>query len=382
MLGLTSFPIRRCAAIMAVGLVAFIVYLWFFGDFPGFIKVLSTLDLKNYAMFYSLAIFSVVLAVFFDSLIWHSLLDALNVNIKFRRIMLYNWIGNFVEMIIPCETVCGEATRIYLSQREPEGSVGISSATVISSRMLSTFVYTGGLIIGFIALALTHTVPFYLLSIVALITAGTAGIMVIILYIAFKEGAAERLVSILMHVIRVIIKKPIWLEKEKESLQKTLFSFSEAFRTYRKKPKLLIKPSIFAIIAWMFNLVVYLMVFYSLGFSAINILDLATIYCVAATVETLTAGFPVGAVEITLVNMFALYGVPIAIAVAATTLSRLLTFWIQVLIGYPLINLIGLKPSLANSLRKGSPEPKIPPLDIQANPQKKGQRQSAVISAF
>lgn len=356
----TTFPTRRSISIMIVGLVAFILYLLFFGDFVGFLKVLSTLDLRNYALFYSLAIFAVVLAVFFDSLVWYSLLDALHAKIKFRKVMLYNWIGNFVEMVIPCETVCGEATRIYLAQREPDNNVGISSATVISSRLLSTFVYTGGLIIGFVALALTHTIPGYLLTLVAFIIFGTAGIMTIILYIAFKEGAAERLVNVLMHVVRIVIKRPSKLEQEKESLQKTLFSFSEVFRTYRKKPRLLVKPAFFAFVAWFFNLVVYLMVFYSLNFNGINLLDLATIYCVAATVETLTAGFPVGAVEITLINMFSLYGVPVAIAAAATTLSRLLTFWCQVLIGYPLINFAGLKSSVNNSLHKGNSETKIP----------------------
>jgi uncharacterized protein (TIRG00374 family) len=350
---------RKSILVMVIGLVAFIMYLVFFGDFLGFLEVLSNLDLENYALFYSLAILSVVLAVFFDSLIWHSLLDALNVKIKFRRVMLYNWIGNFVEMIIPCETVCGEATRIYLAQREPETNLGISSATVISSRLLSTFVYTSGLIIGFVALALTHTISGYLLTVVAFITIGTAVVMTAILYVAFKEGAAERIVNLLMHVIRIIIKRPAKLEQEKESLQKTLFYFSEAFKTYRKKPRLLIKPAFFAVLAWGFNLIVYLMVFYSLGFTKIGLLDLATIYCVASTVETLTAGFPVGAVEITLINMFALYGVPVAIAVAATTLSRLLTFWCQVLIGYPLINLAGLKNYVTNGLNKEAAEPKI-----------------------
>ncbi|MCW4029746.1 MAG: flippase-like domain-containing protein [Candidatus Bathyarchaeota archaeon] len=354
-----NYPNRKSLALLAVGLVAFILYLLFFGDFAGFISLLSTLDLKNYAIFYSLAILAVVLAVFFDSLIWYNLLNALRVQIRFRRIMLYNWIGNFVEMVIPCETVCGEATRIYLAQREPQADVGVSSATVISSRMLSTFVYTGGLIIGFIALALSHTIPSFLLTIVTLITAGTVTILAAILYLAFKEGAAEKLVNFLMRIIAVIVKRPAKQEQEKENLQKALFSFSEAFRTYRKNPRMLIKPAIFAVIAWFCNLMVYLMIFYSLGFSQIGILDLATVYCVASTVETLTAGFPVGAVEITLINLFSLYGVPVAIAVAATTLSRLITFWCQVLIGYPLINLLGLKPSMTLSIQSDPIMPQV-----------------------
>ena len=100
---------------------------------------------------------------------------------------------------------------------------------------------------------------------------------------------------------------------------------------------------VFAVIAWFFSLLVYLMVFYSLKFTSITLLDLAAVYSISSTVETLTAGFPVGAVEITMINLYALYGVPVAIAAAATTLTRLITFWCQVLIGYPLINFMGIE---------------------------------------
>jgi uncharacterized protein (TIRG00374 family) len=353
---------RKSIVLMILGLIAFILYLLFFGDFPGFLTLLSTLNFTNYAIFYSLAILCVVMAVFFDSLIWHSLLDALKINIKFRRIMLYNWIGNFVEMILPCQTVCGEATRIYLAQREPENDAGISSATVITSRLISTLVYTGGLIVGFIALLINGWVTSYLVLLVTLVTVGTASVVAIILYIALKEGAAERLVDILMTIIRFIIKKPSWLEKEKENLQKTLLSFSLSFKTYRTHPKLLLKPLFFAIIAWTFSLLVFLMVFYALGYPEISIFSLATVFSVTSTVETLTAGFPVGAVEITMVNMFSLYGVPLATAAAATTLTRLITFWCQVLIGYPLINIAGLKASVAKSVQ--NTEPPLPSPEI------------------
>ena len=102
----------------------------------------------------------------------------------------------------------------------------------------------------------------------------------------------------------------------------------------------------------MFNLVVYLMIFYSLNFTAISLVDLATVYCIITTVETVTAGIPVGAVEVTMVSMFSVLGVPIAIAGAATTIARLLTYWCQVLVGYPLINWVGAKFHFKSSLRQ------------------------------
>ena len=356
MSGLNYFVGRKSIAVMIFGLTAFIAYLVFFGDFEGFLTVLSTVNLADYAVFYSLAIAAVVLAVFFDSLIWYYLMDGLNVKMKFTKVMLYNWIGNFVEMVIPCETVCGEATRIYLAQKEPQSNTGISAATVISSRMLSTFVYTAGLLAGFAALALTRQLPIYLLAPVVLVSAGTATVIIAVLYIALKDGAAERFVNLLMRAVAVIVKNPAKLEGRKESLQKTLFSFSETFKTYKKKPRLLVKPVIFAVIAWFFSLLVYLMVFYALNFTRISLLDLATVYSISSTVETLTAGFPVGAVEITMINLYSMYGVPVAVAAAATTLTRLLTFWCQVLIGYPLVNFLGMKGSVADSVLESTPQ--------------------------
>ena len=348
---------RKSIIFTLLGLVGFTLYLYFFVGIDSLLQLLGMLDLYQYAAYYSIAIVALILAVIFDSLIWHSLLQTLSVKIKITKVILYNWIGNFVEMIIPCETVCGEMTRIYLSQKESQNNTGIAAATVITSRIISTFVYTSGLIIGFASLALTRQLPVYLLTPVILVSIGTIAAIGAILYIALKEGAAERLVNVLMRIIKIIVKNPKRVEQQKEKLRKSLFSFSEAFLTYKKHPKVLIKPIIFAVTAWIFSLVVYLMVFYSLNFTAISLLDLAAVYCIATTVETLTAGFPVGAVEITMINLYALYGVPVAIAGAATTLSRLITFWSQLVVGYPLIQFIGAKPLIENSIKmEGLPE--------------------------
>jgi uncharacterized protein (TIRG00374 family) len=330
----------------------------YFVGLDSLFTLLSSLNLYQYSLYYSIAICALVLSIFFDSLIWHSLLQPLDIKITARKLMLYNWVGNFVEMVIPCETVCGEVTRIYLSQKETNNNTGTAAATVITSRMISTFVYTGGLLIGFVSLILTHQLPMYLLTPVILVSVGTVGAIGAILYIALKEGAAEKLVNFLTRIIKIVTKNQASVEKRKEKLQESLYSFSEAFKTYKKYPKFLLKPVIFAVIAWMFSLIVYLMVFYSLNYTGISLLDLATVYCIATTVETLTAGFPVGAVEVTMINLYSLYGVPIVIAAAATTLSRLLTFWCQVLVGYPMVQWLGLKPLIQKSMEQEELIPK------------------------
>jgi uncharacterized protein (TIRG00374 family) len=224
---------------------------------------------------------------------------------------------------------------------------------VIGSRIISTFVYSGGLLVGFIALLLTRQLPIYLLTPVILVLIGTAGVIAVVFVVALKEGAVEKIVNVSLWIARRIIKNPVRLEGLREKIHHALSSFSEVFKTFKAHPRYLIKPVIYAVAAWLFNIVVYLMIFYSLNFTGISLIDLATVYCIITTVETLTAGFPVGAVEVTLINLFSVYGVPIAVAGAATTISRLLTFWCQILVGYPLVEWIGAKSLIKASIKTG-----------------------------
>ena len=336
---------------MALGLVAFILYLWFFVGFDGLFSLLSNLNVYQYSLFFSLAVVALFLAVIFDSLIWHSLLNSLSVKVKLRKIVLYNWIGNFIELIIPSATIGGEVARIALAQKETKNDTGIAAATVLSSRIISSLVYSSGLFVGFISLLLTRQLPIYLITPVILVTAGTAGVIAVIFIVAFKKNAVEKIVNVSMWITRRLIKNPVKLEGLREKIHHALSSFSEVFKTFKAHPRYLIKPVIFAVVAWMFNLVVYLMIFYSLNFTGISMVDLATVYCIVTTVETLTAGFPVGAVEVTMTSLFSLYGVPIAVAGAATTLTRLLTFWCQIIVGYPLVEWIGAKSLIKGNLQ-------------------------------
>jgi glycosyltransferase 2 family protein len=344
---------RKSVAFMVLGLVAFILYLWFFVGFDGLFTLLSKLNVYQYSLFFSLAVGSLFLAVVFDSLIWHSLLGSLSVKVKLRKIILFNWIGNFVELVVPSATVGGEVARIVLAQKETKHDAGIAAGTVIGSRIISTFVYSGGLFVGFLVLLFTHQMPIYLLTPVILVAIGTAGVLGVVFLLAFKESAANKIVSISVWLARRVTKNPLKIEALREKMHNSLSSFSEVFRTYKANPRYLIKPAIFAIAAWLFNVIVYLMIFYSLNFTGISIIDLATIYCLVTTVETVTAGFPVGAVEVTMTSLFSVYGVPIAVAGAATTLTRLLTFWCQVLIGYPLVEWIGVKSLIKSNIAAG-----------------------------
>jgi len=333
----------RSAIFMLAGSIAFAAYLWFIVGVSSLFDLFSQLDLGKYSLYYSIAILALFMSVFFDSMIWHSLLQSMKVKMKLRKIVLYNWIGNFVEMVIPCETVCGEVTRMYLAKKDTNQNIGATAAPVITSRLLSTLVYTSGLLVGSLVLVTTQRMPTYLLGTLLLVSVASIGTIFAALYLVLKEEAAEKLVSLAMVFVKIVTKSKAAQEQQKENLRLSLYSFGEAFGTYKKRPKFLIKPIFYAVIAWSFTLLVYMMVFYSLDFMSISIVDLAMVYCVSSIVETLTAGFPVGAVEITMISLYSALGIPLVVAGAATTLTRLLTFWFQIIVGYPIFQITGLE---------------------------------------
>lgn len=328
---------------MVLGSIAFALYLWFFVGFNKLLSVLSRTDPLTYSLYYSFAILALLLSLLFDSMVWHDLLETLSVEIKLRRLVLYNWIGNFVEMVLPCETVCGEVTRIYLSQKESGENVGITAAPVVTARILNTVITSLGLVAGSIYLMLSGSMPVYIFSLLVFVSLGTISAIAIVLYLALNEGSAEKFVNVLARLAKIIAKKRVNIDHQKERIQKSLSSFSQSFKIYKEHPRYLLKPIFYAFVAWFLMLVVYLMVFYSLDFRGISIIDLAMVYCIAVSVEAVTAGLPIGAVEITMVNMYSAFGVPLAIAGAVTTLTRVLTFWCQAIAGYPIVQWVGAK---------------------------------------
>ena len=281
---------------MVIGLTAFTLYLWFFVGFKGLFNLLSKLNVYQYSLFFSLAIVSLALAVVFDTLIWHSLLNSLSIKIKLRKLILYNWIGNFVESVIPSATVGGELTRIVLSQKDTKNDPGIAAGAAIGSRIISTFVYSAGLLVSLSLLLFFHQLPIYLLTPIILVAIGTAAVLAFVFVIAFKEGAGKKIVNFSLWIARRFTKNPATLGNLSEKISDALTSFSKVFRTFKANPRYLIKPVIFSFIAWLFSITIYLMVFYSLNFTRISFIDLASIFFIVTTVETVTAGFPVGAV--------------------------------------------------------------------------------------
>jgi uncharacterized membrane protein YbhN (UPF0104 family) len=325
---------------MIVGLSVFLVYLYFFVGFGSLLIVLESLNSVDYVFYYSLATAATVLSIFFVAWAWHDLLNSLSIKAKLRSIFLYTWIGYFVDLMVPCQAVCGEVTRIYLVHKENRESYGPIAAASLTNRIINYVISSVGLLSGII-LILTRAgdFPALILDLLIIALAGTGIYLVALFYLAIEEQAACKLAGLLFRLLGFLRLNKYLPVDLPERTQNALMAFHQGFVTFRNKPRCLLKPFVFQFLA------AYFLVFYSLGIRNLYLDFFIIVYFIVGTIQTAAAVFSVGTLDIILANLFVFYnGVPdIPFGVLAAALLRFLTFWLPILVGYLAVQVVGAR---------------------------------------
>jgi len=334
--------VKKVIGLTIAGLLLFISYLYFFVGFGEILEVLRAINPINYIFYYSLAVVVVVLSMFFYSMTWYELLKLLSVKISVRRVLLYCWIGSFVDLIVPFEAVTGEITRIYLATRNSTGHVGRIIASVASQRVLSTIAVLGGLIISSASLAFGYKVRRFVLDLLIAVQVGTATSIFLILYLSIRKEATRGMVDSLLKLVNFVSKGRLKVDDLRTKAYHALGSFYQGIEVIRSKPGGLIKPVVFNFAAWFFHLATYILVFYALDFRIA--LDVSiTVYSISVAVQTIPIALPVGLVEIVMTTLYDLFEIPLAVGGTATALIRILTFWLPIIVGYAVAQWVGIR---------------------------------------
>jgi uncharacterized protein (TIRG00374 family) len=137
---------------------------------------------------------------------------------------------------------------------------------------------------------------------------------------------------------------------------KMLTAFHDGIDMIRQQPKRLIVPFLLAVIAWFFDLLLVVFVWLSLGqFGGIVSLSLImVVYSIGSGLQVVPFGIPaeIGFFEIVMTSVYAVFGVPIALAAVATLLTRFLTLWLKLAVGGIAVQMLGWKELTGSSASK------------------------------
>jgi len=335
--------LRIWAIVVGFGLFVFLLYLYFFVPFG---EVVKTVQQAN-PLYYVLAFGALIIGMVFYSLSWHRLLHLVEVKVSFMKAFQFVWIGTFIDILVPAESVSGDISRVYLASRESNENAGKVVASVVGHRFLTGLVVFVSFLIGSVYFILKYSPPSIVQSAIVLMLGAIITSQTLLLYLSIRRHVTQKLANWIIKILERLFRGRWHFDHIRQSAEKMLTSFHDGIETLGQRPKELVLPVLFAVIAWFFDLLIVILVFSSLGsFGATISLSLIIIvYSIGVGLQTVPMGVPAetGFYEIIMTSVYTFFGVPIAISVLATVLTRVLTMWVKLLIGAVAFQWLGIK---------------------------------------
>ena len=331
---------RKYFLILATGLVVYLFFLYLFVDVEA---IIAAIQLAN-PLYYSLAFLAIVMNVFFHSLTWWHLLRTLSIKASLKKIFSFIWIGNFVDILVPAESVSGEITRAYLMSHDSIDNTGRNTASIMSHRVIYTTMSLICFVISAMFFTMNSEINSSLFSLTIIVLVGAMGTLSFLALLCLKRKLAWKIINSLLNLFDFIFRRRWNLAQFKPKIKQLLDEFYEGLKTLSNHPLSLVWPIMFSIIAWAFKMLIIFLVFISLSinvpFSAIVV-----VFSIIDTLQTIPLGIPgeVGFIDITMTGLFTALGIPPVISATATILSRVVTLWFNLLIGGIFVQWIGVK---------------------------------------
>jgi uncharacterized protein (TIRG00374 family) len=310
-----------------LGFAVFLLYLYFFTDIGAVASVIGRTNL----FFYSLAFICVLAGVAFNALAWHRLLDSLSINVNYRMVFNLNWVGIFIDAIIPGGW-SGDAFMAYLLSRDPKIDGGRTAASIVMKNVLELLIVLGVSFLGLILLALNYT-----LEGGVLVTIGTVMLLltlplVVIIYLSMNLQATKRVLGAFKRLYAFIRRRPADIEDFEKRIDKTLKKYKEGITTLKTNPKSLFQTVFFQTIAWSFDIIALFLIFASIGYiaPADKIIITNIISVNLQTQGVALAGFA----QVVSSSVYTILGISPLLSAASTLLAGFASFWFKLIIAF------------------------------------------------
>jgi uncharacterized protein (TIRG00374 family) len=330
-----------------LGLVGFFLYIYFFNvDLVG---ILATAQSANPILYLAAFAFG-ILEVLFYTISWYTLTDHIGIKMTLRRAFLYVWYGLYVDIIVPAESISGEATRAYLVTRDKCGTFGKAVASLFAHRLLGMTMNVAILVLGIVMLYFEGQLAPTIFNIIIFVAAAITALTISMTVLAFKKAWLLKIIHALTDFVAKISGGRWKLTKFRAEAIEITDHFHEGMTEYRNNKKPLFYALFYLAITWVFSLAVPYVVFLSLGHPASWSIILVTSAIVLA-VKSIPVGIPfeVGIPEAAMTTLFYAMGIDAAISATATILTRIVTLWFRFFVGFAAQQWLELKPAFTTN---------------------------------
>jgi uncharacterized protein (TIRG00374 family) len=321
--------------VLALGLAAFLIYLFFFVN-PA--EVAETIAKTNLAI-YSLAFLAYVANTVFSSLVWYKLLKSLEVNVSRSKTFLYTWVGLFFEATVPQLGWSAEVSKTYMLNQDSQTDVGCVAASVVWQKIINMTLSIATLAIGLTLVLINYQLPVFATIIIGFVLALSMIALGLVYYVSLRPSATKTLLGLAVRIVHFFRKS--WnptgfLIKAEE----TLGGFHDGITKLKSKPKALIMPIIYSVISFGFEVSVFFITFAALG-QPIRVDAIFIVFTLTGVLQTVGASFFIPELvtswTLTILNTSADVAFSIAI------LTRVVNLWFRLIVSYGALQYAGVK---------------------------------------
>lgn len=326
------FKTRNVWFVVLIGAIIFAI----FTNEIGYEKFLILINSVNKPLIL-LAVFFNLLNLITFTITWKFLTPA---NISLYKLFKFYMAGTFINNITPAFGTGGEPVKAMLLGKETGISKAECFAGVVSQRMLNMFPF---LTIGMLGIWLLFSKPELKLDwweVVALMfSIGFAfSVFGLIIYFYIRK---DKLSSFVHSSLRFfapyigLVKKGFDHRAYADAVEKSIDSFHGGLRNIHKNKQDLTKAILSSYLGWVFDIMAIYAVFLSLDERRIHI----SVMIIAYTISMISGWLPLflpgglGIVDGTMAVLFIYGGVPFEMAVMATMLYRLASYWFNTILG-------------------------------------------------
>lgn len=301
-----------------------IVLIFIFIHFVGYGEFITLIRSSN-PLYLALALLFQILNLFFEAYKWKPILESLKPNISIKNVFVATMIGIFFNNVTPGARTGGEPMKTFLISREEELSpIETVFATVTVDRIVESLPFFALAIFSVMYVNLFYTVKWGIIVFLSLIIVAYIAVLLVASYICFNKNAGEKVVFKVLTIVGKFSKR---IKKYEDLALSMVENFHSQFQLILKSRDNLYRSIIASVIMWICWILRTYFVFLALGkpLNPVLVALVTTISLLMGLIPFLPGGL--GIVEVTMSVLYAALKVGKNVALTATILDRILSFW-------------------------------------------------------
>ncbi len=331
-----SLRSRRILVFVAVGLAAFILYLYFYVGTANFLSAVA----KANGYYYTSAFAAFIVASLFAALAWMSLLRNFNVKTTVRRAFLFTWAGYFFDSTIPEPGWSGDLSKAYMLSKKSNEDVGKVAASVIGQKLISMILTVVILALGVGILALKYVLPGFVIGFLVGVFVIALVSLVVVFYVSTSPKATQKMLDLLIAIGSFILRSHWDAVCFRTRAERTLKTFHEGIGSLSANKRAFVRPVVLCGFSLAFDISVVALTFAALG-SSVPIDTVLIVYALTGTIQSIGMSF-VGFTEIIMSSAYNVLGVSPGLSFSVTLLARVVTLWFKLVVSYVAFQWAGL----------------------------------------